>query len=200
MPLIGKIVKWDDDKGFGFIQPASGGRQAFVHVSALRRIPRSAVPGAEVSYVVTLDARGRPCADKVRLLARTNTLGSAARAFFTAAIFLLLLAALVALRRIPSVIPWAYLGMSVLSLLFYAFDKHAAREGNRRTPESTLHLLALAGGWPGALFAQQWLRHKSAKAEFRSVFWTTVVLNVAALAYLTTTDGARLLASVGMAP
>jgi uncharacterized membrane protein YsdA (DUF1294 family) len=41
--------------------------------------------------------------------------------------------------------------------------------------------LALACGWPGALLAQQWLRHKSAKQEFRAVFWVTVVLNVAGL-------------------
>lgn len=39
-------------------------------------------------------------------------------------------------------------------------------------------------GWPGALLAQQFLRHKSTKAEFRSVFWTTVVLNVAGFAVL----------------
>jgi uncharacterized membrane protein YsdA (DUF1294 family) len=51
-------------------------------------------------------------------------------------------------------------------------------EGAIKTPESNLHLLALAGGWPGALFAQQFLRHKSAKAEFRGTFWVTVVLNV----------------------
>jgi uncharacterized membrane protein YsdA (DUF1294 family) len=38
--------------------------------------------------------------------------------------------------------------------------------------------LALAGGWPGALLAQQVLRHKSTKREFRQVFWATVLLNV----------------------
>ena len=44
--------------------------------------------------------------------------------------------------------------------------------------------MALAGGWPGALLAQQWLRHKSAKREFRAVFWATLVLNVAGLVLL----------------
>lgn len=39
--------------------------------------------------------------------------------------------------------------------------------------------MALLGGWPGALLAQQVLRHKSAKAEFRQVFWVTVLLNAA---------------------
>lgn len=115
-------------------------------------------------------------------------------------IVLLLLSGLVALRKIPSILLWIYAGLSLLSLLVYAWDKHAARKGRQRTPENTLHLLALAGGWPGALFAQQWLRHKTVKKKFRAVFWTTVVLNLAALAYLLTPEGARLLASLGMRP
>ena len=98
--------------------------------------------------------------------------------------FLLALAALVALGRLPLYVLWAYAGMSALTLAVYARDKRAARHRQWRTPENMLHLLALGGGWPGALCAQQWLRHKSAKAAFRGIFWLTVVLNVAALAFL----------------
>lgn len=71
--------------------------------------------------------------------------------------------------------------MSLLSYAVYAADKQAARQGRRRVPERTLHLLALLGGWPGALLAQQRLRHKSRKAAFRAVFWLTVLLNGALL-------------------
>ena len=78
----------------------------------------------------------------------------------------------------------AYAGMSLLTFIIYAIDKAAARAQRRRTPESTLHLLALAGGWPGALLAQKWLRHKSVKQPFRTVFWLTVVINVAGLVLL----------------
>jgi uncharacterized membrane protein YsdA (DUF1294 family) len=67
---------------------------------------------------------------------------------------------------------------SLLAFLAYALDKSAARRGAWRTSEGTLHMLAVVGGWPGALLAQQLLRHKSTKAEFRAVFWFTVVLNV----------------------
>lgn len=98
--------------------------------------------------------------------------------------FLLALAGLAALGRLPFYILWIYAGMSTLTLAVYALDKRAARQRQWRTPEKTLHLLALAGGWPGALCAQEWLRHKSAKAAFRGIFWLTVVLNVAALAFL----------------
>ena len=83
-------------------------------------------------------------------------------------------------------LPWwalgAVMGVNLLTFLVYAMDKSAAQSGQWRTKESHLHLLSLAGGWPGAWLAQQWLRHKSRKADFRAVYWATVVLHCAALA------------------
>ena len=68
--------------------------------------------------------------------------------------------------------------MSIATFIVYAVDKNAARRNARRVPERTLHLLALFGGWPGALLAQHILRHKSIKQKFRAVFWMTVVGNI----------------------
>ena len=34
MRVKGKITKWNDDKGFGFIKPNAGGNQTFLHISA----------------------------------------------------------------------------------------------------------------------------------------------------------------------
>ena len=68
--------------------------------------------------------------------------------------------------------------MSVVAYATYARDKSAARRSARRTPERTLHLMALLGGWPGALLAQRRLRHKSRKPSFLVSFWLTVVVNV----------------------
>ena len=72
-----------------------------------------------------------------------------------------------------------YCIISVITFGIYAIDKYAAKRNTRRTPEKTLHLLALLGGWPGALLAQQLLRHKTIKQEFRVVFWGTVIANLA---------------------
>lgn len=98
--------------------------------------------------------------------------------------FLILYAIVAMSWRPPAWIAAAYAGMSLFTFMVYAWDKAAARAQRWRTAESTLHLMALAGGWPGALLAQQWLRHKSAKREFRAVFWVTVLLNVAGLVLL----------------
>jgi len=53
------------------------------------------------------------------------------------------------------VVAIACVGLSLLSYLMYWLDKEAAQSGAQRTPESTLHLVDLLGGWPGALVAQQ---------------------------------------------
>ena len=68
--------------------------------------------------------------------------------------------------------------LSVITFLVYAIDKSAARQGSWRVPEKLLHLLALAGGWPGALAGQRVLRHKCSKRPFLIVFWLTVALNL----------------------
>jgi uncharacterized membrane protein YsdA (DUF1294 family) len=74
-----------------------------------------------------------------------------------------------------------YAALGFITLAVYAFDKFAAASSKRRIPEKVLHLLALLGGWPGALIGQKWLRHKTAKPAFLRVFWLTVLANVAAL-------------------
>jgi uncharacterized membrane protein YsdA (DUF1294 family) len=81
---------------------------------------------------------------------------------------------------------WWLLPMSLLLNLlafgFYGFDKRAAQLHQRRTPENTLHLLALAGGWPAAWLAQRTFRHKTQKRPFRIGYGFTVLLHCAALA------------------
>jgi len=79
-----------------------------------------------------------------------------------------------------------YLVMSVVCFCSYALDKSAARRGERRTPESRLLVLGLLGGWPGAVLAQQWLRHKTVKQPFRQLFWCSVAANVAGFVWLWT--------------
>lgn len=101
-----------------------------------------------------------------------------------AVVFLLLLVVAALAGFASWYLAGGYLLLSLVTFLLYAVDKSAARRGERRIPERTLHLMALCGGWPGAALAQQRVRHKTAKKSFLWVFRATVVLNLAALGYL----------------
>lgn len=60
----------------------------------------------------------------------------------------------------------------------YAYDKVAAQNGDWRVRESTLLLLALAGGGIGAFLGQRLLRHKTRKAPFHVVLPALFLLQV----------------------
>jgi uncharacterized membrane protein YsdA (DUF1294 family) len=90
------------------------------------------------------------------------------------------LAVVIARRDVSGWVAAVYLGMSALTVGIYARDKRAAITGAWRTRESTLQAAALLGGWPGAVFAQQFLRHKNRKASFQVLFWLLALLDVAA--------------------
>jgi uncharacterized membrane protein YsdA (DUF1294 family) len=117
-------------------------------------------------------------------------------AFSGVLLFFLLLAAAVWGNRLPPMIIVLNAAASVMTFIVYARDKSAAQKDQRRTPEKTLHLLALVGGWPGAWLAQRVLRHKSSKVEFQRVFWITVLINCAALAFLSTSYGAAIVQAI----
>jgi uncharacterized membrane protein YsdA (DUF1294 family) len=113
-----------------------------------------------------------------------------------AVFFLVFVVVAVLAGRLPIAVLALYLVASLVAFFAYAFDKSAALRNQWRTQESTLHLFALLGGWPGALAAQRLLRHKTAKASFQATFWVTVVLNCGALGWLFSPSGARTLQSV----
>ena len=62
-------VKWfNGQKGFGFIQPDDGGKDAFVHVSAIERAGMSDLrEGQKISFELVTDTRsGKMSADKLQ--------------------------------------------------------------------------------------------------------------------------------------
>ena len=121
--------------------------------------------------------RSRPSRGRARARGVTSAL-------VTAGGFFALLVALVVLERAPAAVLVPYVVLSALELALYRSDKSAAQRGAWRVPEANLHLVALLGGWPGALVARRAFRHKTTKQPFRTVFWVTVLVNCAALAWL----------------
>jgi CspA family cold shock protein len=61
-------VKWfNASKGFGFIQPDSGGKDVFVHISAVEKAGLSSLnEGAKVSYDIVSD-RGKESAGSLKV-------------------------------------------------------------------------------------------------------------------------------------
>lgn len=81
------------------------------------------------------------------------------------------------LGKLPSWVLAAYVVMSVITFVAYGMDKSASKKDSWRTPEKTLQLLGVFGGWPGGLLAQQTFRHKTTKRSFQWVFWGCVAVN-----------------------
>jgi uncharacterized membrane protein YsdA (DUF1294 family)/cold shock CspA family protein len=197
MRFQGKITSWKDDQGFGFITPNGGGPQVFIHIKSLSSQRRRPLGNEIVTYELTTNGKGQARAENVAFVrARASNQRSpreGAGSLWAAVAFLAIVAAAVLAGKLLPMVLGLYLGASAVTFVVYAFDKSAARNNRWRTRESALHMLSLAGGWPGALFAQRLLRHKSSKGSFQKRFWFTVVLNCGFLGWLLTPFGAGVL-------
>ena len=203
MEKTGKVSGWQDAKGFGFILPDDGSARVFMHHTAL--VPGQARPrnGDTVRFVAGNDDKGRAVAKKVWSRPQADVMRQRvvreraaakvvqtqlnrekdSQAVWLALPFLVGLTVLALMGRLPMFVIGVYLAASLLTYFAYLLDKRSAQQGGWRTQETTLHLMSLFGGWPGALLAQRMLRHKSSKQEFRFMFWATVLLNVVLLAF-----------------
>ncbi|HUS98561.1 MAG TPA: DUF1294 domain-containing protein [Hyphomicrobiaceae bacterium] len=75
-------------------------------------------------------------------------------------------------------------GINLVTFAIFAWDKYSAINGQWRIPEKTLLILALVGGTPGAIAAQQRLRHKTRKQPFRAQLILIASLHVLLLVAL----------------
>lgn len=64
----GKIEKWNDEKGYGFIKPISGNKEVFVHISAFSTKNRRPKVGDRVCYESIIENSGKEKAKFVSYL------------------------------------------------------------------------------------------------------------------------------------
>jgi uncharacterized membrane protein YsdA (DUF1294 family)/cold shock CspA family protein len=185
----GVLTAWDDVRAFGYIAPASGGERVFAHIRAWPREAARPKLGDVLTFELELAPDGRTRARAVRRpfevthRARSG-LPAGAEGYFVLLGFVALYVVVGSYWPVSPLIGLLYVVASAATFGVYAFDKTAARAGGWRTRESTLHLLAAVGGWPGAIVAQRLLHHKNRKASFQAVFRATVVVNIAAFLLL----------------
>ncbi|KIQ27889.1 DNA-binding protein [Variovorax paradoxus] len=209
MKRQGRLVRWEADRGFGFIRSPDVSADVFVHLrdfSDRRVLPQV---GMELSFEeihvggkgpravavqaasanasrpmpkrTPIDSHRRPAPRRANRHRESPSGSSASSGLIFLLAYAVLVGAAVWSGRLPLLVLGVVPGLSLLAFFAYALDKNAAQTGRWRTKESTLHLLALTGGWPGAWAAQRLLRHKSSKQSFLLVYRATVVIHCAAL-------------------
>ena len=95
-----------------------------------------------------------------------------------------------AIRKASKTIEPQYIAIylvTISAVMIYAYwsDKKKAEKKIWRIPESTLHLLELAGGWFAAFFSQRIFRHKISKKKYQVGFWMIAVIhNYASFDYI----------------
>lgn len=196
MERLGKLVEWNDARGYGFIVAVDApGQRYFLHVHEYRRMGRRPEVGELLRFVPERQPDGRwRAVDVARAVSVAHRQVRAAagrqrnRGAPSSRLPALLLAVLGGLLawaawrdRLPALLPLGLLAINGVTFAFYWSDKRAAQAQARRTPEATLHLMELLGGWPAAWLAQRVLRHKSRKDSYRLVFLVAALVNLAAM-------------------
>lgn len=205
---LGRVSHWDAAKGLGFVVPDAGGERLVLRRADLqgrlqargdpvvgepvRYTPREGQARAVQSLRPSPPAAGHaqaPCRG-----GRGTSSGPNSARLLVIPAFGLLLGALHMTWPLPRVVTTLYGALSMALFIVYGMDKWAAKRGRARVAETSLHLIALMGGWPGALLGQQVFRHKTAKPAFLRWTWAMVALNLLALVWTVTPAGLQAVA------
>lgn len=170
--LSGKLVEWDDTRGFGFLR--CGSARVFVHRREFSERRKAIEIGDRLRFLMGEDGQGRKCAREIEHLGNGGALTFEAFVFCVLSLFL-------PLKALQHYEPnWLWVGayllvINALTALAYIWDKRKARRGGWRISENQLHLGELLGGWPAAFLMQRLLRHKTTKRGYQFVFWLIVL-------------------------
>lgn len=175
-PQPGRLLKWNDDRGFGFIQPDDGGDTIFVHISGFLTGTRRPKEGDVVFYEVDHSQRRSKAVNvRIKALPLPDTVTVAyGVGILWLTIFFLFLFGLVELW-LPVA---AYMVMSIVTFGFYYADKKRAEERRWRITGTSLHVLEAVGGWPGALLAMAMLRHLTRKTEHLTMLCAIIAIHL----------------------
>jgi uncharacterized membrane protein YsdA (DUF1294 family)/cold shock CspA family protein len=197
----GKIVRWDDEKGFGFAQTKDSGKDIFVHISEFESSTFRPVVNQKIRFLLECSPDGKLQAQSIEFSGKKLQKKAKRRGLFVPLVLLVFIAFIITSitnGQLPALVGYYYLLLSCISYLTFKWDKRAAQQGNWRISERALQLQSLLGGWPGAWYAQVNLSHKSQKRSFKWLFYLTVLINLGGLAWLFTEQGNVLVHSLAI--
>jgi cold shock CspA family protein len=91
MRLQGRVIEWNDERGFGFIIQNGASERTFLHVSALRKTKSRPLLGSFVTYEIRRDDKGRLQAVAAELVGSKPLRQSSSGSFASATLGLMLL-------------------------------------------------------------------------------------------------------------
>ncbi len=186
----GRLVSWNDERGFGFITPVGGGQDVFVHASAFAKEGRHIEVGLDYDFDLEIGKDGRPKAKRItsapvafEVKAGPSLLSKVLQRGPRMLVIPAFLFIALAIHSVQGISPnWfvIYGVASVACFTGYGLDKLAASHKQWRVSETILLMIGLVGGWPGGILGQEVFRHKTQKKTFRTLFWMSVAINMAA--------------------
>lgn len=217
MQLTGRVVFWQDQKGFGFLICEQSQEKLFFHIRDVKPNPATQAKvrpaeGDTLFFVRGTDKQGRAIATELVILSsqtppvattsKKNTVdlvyAQDVALYFRAAFLMLVIIALL-FGSLPYVLPLLYIEASLFTYWLYQADKNAAiARQPQRLPEESLQMFSLIGGWPGALLAQKKLAHKRSKPLFQREFWLVVLANCILLIWLLSQHGQQFLSRLAL--
>lgn len=186
----GRLVSWSDERGFGFLTPEGGGQDVFVHASAFTKEGRHIEVGLDYEFDLDVGKDDRPKAKRVTPVAvpaaerpRPSLLAQVLQRgprILVIPAFLFIVLAIHSVQPVSANWFVIYGVATIACFAGYGLDKLAASQKQWRVSETILLLIGLVGGWPGGILGQEVFRHKTQKKTFRTLFWMSVAINMAA--------------------
>lgn len=185
--LKGSLIMWNDQKGFGFIRLEGGEEDYFVHISSFKKgMSRRPAIGDSVQFHPANDSGKKRATYALleNLDASPQTPGPfelkpVLRPWYVNVLIAipLLLSGYLLLMAKP--LPFfCYVTLSILTMILYGLDKANAAMRKWRVPEIYFYILELMGGWPGALMAQNRLRHKTRQTAYLVILRCIIALHL----------------------
>ena len=182
MRVKGRIRSWNDQKGFGFIEPDHSGKQVFIHVSAFSNRHRKPTTGELVTYALSTDREGRPCAARATLpgdtLPKRAKRSAKALAVIGAILFLCVIGISVARVQTTTCNPWALSNSQPHHLHNVCRRQIGSQARSEADPREHVTLAVIDWRLAGRAHCATNTTSQIEEAIVPSVFWITVVLNV----------------------